>query len=394
MLYSKRPLELRLFYKYDYKCNVSRYQSPSKVCLQRPTPLSAVFSERRRTMDVNNSTSLNRNEPTSAGLPIQSTERFLTETIMMVLASTTNSLAWIVAKQAQGQHTAYHILFLNLAVSNILCSLSSWLGNNIIYLEILSNYSKCVNLATLITIQNFSVLAGCIAGLTILGFTSIQFLAICRPLHHARLVRRKRIYCFCAISWIVVIAILAIVTSIIVHLYNALEEKFKLQLFTYSIKVCVNIGVTILALIYFLTIILCAKIFIEIRNLRRRLSQFRFDQAIEGERKAFVTIVFLLAAMTIFFLPYTILHVYTLNIDSGLINSPAIFFFMTTLPYIKFLADPFIYGMRMKEVKDVCKKILIRCGMEKCCRIHGMTPVPTHIPNHSMATTHLAVTCL
>ncbi|CAD5123256.1 unnamed protein product [Dimorphilus gyrociliatus] len=345
-------------------------------------------------MIVNNSSEHVTNY--SGHFSITSNERFYTETTMMILALITNGLAWIVAKQAQGQHTAYHILFLNLAVSNILCSFSSWCGNNIFISQILTGLSTCVNMPIITAIQNFSVLAGCIAGLTILGFTSIQFLAICRPLHHARLVRRKRIYSFCAISWIVVVVILVVVTSITVRLCRSCKiRNEKIALLSYIVKVVVNIGVTTLALIYCLTIILCARIFTEIRDLRRRLSQFRFDQAIEGERKAFVTIVFLLAAMTIFFLPYTILHVWSLNLDDhDLIQKPAVFFFMTTLPYVKFLADPFIYGMRMKEVKDVCKKILIRCGMDRCYRINGMTPVPTHIPNHSMATTHLAVTCL
>jgi len=61
----------------------------------------------------------------------------------------------------------------------------------------------------------------------------------------------------------------------------------------------------------------------------------------------------MLATLGVFFAPYMTLHVLSLNLPaaSDYLHDSAVVYYMNLLPYFKFISDPIIYGMRMREVK-------------------------------------------
>ena len=60
--------------------------------------------------------------------------RFATETTLAIFAIATNLAAFILTKDYHHRHYAYYALFKNLAMANLLAALSSWFGNNTLYL--------------------------------------------------------------------------------------------------------------------------------------------------------------------------------------------------------------------------------------------------------------------
>ena len=112
--------------------------------------------------------------------------------------------------------------------------------------------------------------------------------------------------------------------------------------------------------------ILCSLIYLRIRAIHREL--VRYDQLanVHCERRAFGTIALMLVTLGVFFAPYMTLHVISLNLPaaSEYLHDSAVVYYMNLLPYFKFISDPIIYGLRMREVK-VGLMIVVR----GCCAL-------------------------
>lgn len=122
------------------------------------------------------------------------------------------------------------------------------------------------------------------------------------------------------------------------------------QIIQNSIVIGVNVSVSAVGAIYLVVIVVCLRIYLEVRRLQRRLLQFSIDQNLKHERKAFVTTVILLATLTFFFLPHTVIFAFTFNgATDHLLHSAPLVHYMNLLPYVKFLTDPLIYGLRMRR---------------------------------------------
>ena len=210
---------------------------------------------------------------------------------------------------------------------------------------------------------------GIVSTLTLLGFITVQYFAICRPMQHMSLVRKKRVVIFLLLSWAVTVLGACMPFVALLVLINSKSCTFQL-LHTILLVVIMgaNICIAIVAIIYTCVIGTCLRIYIEIRHLQKRLSQFRFDQDVRREQNAFVTTLLLMATLTIFFIPYTSVYVVSLNNSQGEhINSRALIYYMNILPYIKFFSDPLIYGLRMKEIHDGCWRFAYMCRCHQCC---------------------------
>src|SRR6218665_1086790 len=129
----------------------------------------------------------------------------------------------------------------------------------------------------------------------------------------------------------------------------------------------VNVSVSVVGAIYLAVIFICLRIYLEVRRLQMRLLQFRYDQNIKHERKAFVTTVIFLATLTFYFLPHTIIYIVTFNgsSDQSLRSTPLVHY-MNLLPYFKFLTDPLIYGLRLRRTPATRGSGSVCCGGGRC----------------------------
>ena len=98
------------------------------------------------------------------------------------------------------------------------------------------------------------------------------------------------------------------------------------------------------------------------RLLQKRLSEFVDD--LQYERKTWQTIMMLLTTMTLFFLPYCLVYLISLNKQSSALQENiAVLYYMNLLPYLKYATDPIIYGKRMLGLQEELQKRL----KKHCC---------------------------
>ena len=302
--------------------------------------------------------------------------RFVTETLLAILSLMSNAIAVCVLRYVHGsRHTVYHRLFLSLAAANMLCSVLSWACNNSFFLfeahllQLLrKGYTMCDIYIMLLSAELTSSSFGIVSTLTILGFTTVQYYAICKPLYHLAIVRKGRICMYIALTWAVSI-IAALIPLVIVISMSTQGEcvEHTVSMILGVVIIGADVSIAIVIITYLGTLAMCLRIYCEIRKLQRRLSQFRYEQSVSGEQKAFVTIAILLLTLSIFSIPYSIVFVITLNTNKTVdMTSNALIYYMNTLPYIKYFSDPLIYGMRMREAREGLRRLMVQCGLRKC----------------------------
>ena len=300
-----------------------------------------------------------------------------------------NTLALIAVRYVHGHQTPYHILFTNLSVANILCSILSWLCNNTLFLFedhitfmiISGTHTVCELFVYLMAAVFVSTSFGIVSTLTMLGFATVQYFAICNPLHHETIVRKRRIWIFISCTWTITLGSACIPFITLLNIVKKGEcGETMLSHILFMVVLTTNVSIGVVALFYIIIISLCLRIYAEIYKLQKRLSQFRFNQEVNTERKAFVTILILIATLTVFSIPFTVVYVVSLNSSSGsYLQSDALIYYMNLLPYIKYFTDPIIYGARMREIRDTWRHVLVRCGLVKCTCIQSaeLIQVPT-----------------
>ena len=119
-----------------------------------------------------------------------STTRFAIESVVAVMGSVANVAALVaIASAPRSQHTVYRTLFVNLAIVNIIACVLSWLCNNTLFLfqrnivnMLRRGATLCWTFVVLVSAVFASSLFGLVSTLTMLGLTTVQYIAICRPL--------------------------------------------------------------------------------------------------------------------------------------------------------------------------------------------------------------------
>ena len=205
--------------------------------------------------------------------------------------------------------------------------------------------------------------------LTILGFITVQYFAVCKPLQYIVVVQKTWVTAFIFISWIVTITVSFI--PFVWLLFMTRGDVCDASLLSTILQVVIigsDCCIALIALIYISVLVLCALIYNEIHNLQKRLSYFQYIQDVKAEQKTFVTTVLLMAALTVFNIPYTIVYIVSLhNSDGADINNSILIYYMNMLPYMKFLSDPLIYSLRMKEIREGCARFAFNYGCQMCC---------------------------
>lgn len=295
-----------------------------------------------------------------------SVQRFAAECILAILAATCNCTALLVNKGHTYQHPAYHILFRNLSVANALAVSSSWITNNSLFLfapQLRHIPDMCHVLLLLLALNLFSNAFGLVSGMTLVGFGLIHYLAICWPLRYDGIVTVTRVKAGVLSMWLIspVVALWPLL-AYVVHLCSfgrcSPDNIGDLNV------IASDVAMGVLAVCYISLSAMCIRLYHEIRQLQRRLSENLWVDDLKYEKKALITIVMLLGTLTVFFLPYYI--VYMVSMNSWLVSlnrNQAILYYMMLLPYIKYASDPIIYGKRMLGLQEEMRRKLV----QTCC---------------------------
>ena len=223
---------------------------------------------------------------------------------------------------------------------------------------------------------------GIVGTLTMLAFSTVQYFAICDPLHHQEIASKRRIWVFICSSWILTLGSTLIPFVI---MYTSVKHgecgESMLSQILFTTVLSTNISIAVILIVYVIIVTICLRIYAEIWKLQRRLSQFRTDQDLNNKQKAFVTILIMIATLTLCFIPFAVVYVVSLNSNSlESMQSDVLIYYMNLLPYVKYISDPIVYGSRNREIKTVCCKILLKIGFLKncwCMRNADFIPVPS-----------------
>ena len=295
-----------------------------------------------------------------------STERFIAECILATVATACNVIALVINRGHTYQHPAYHSLFRNLSISNALAASASWLTNNVMYLfsrELLSMHNICHVLVVLLSLNLFSTAFGLISGMTLVGFGIIHYLAICWPLRYDGIMTRARIRAGIVIIWLM--GPIISFWPIPAHYINLrFEPTCSVEYIEYLTLVGSDFSMAVLFMCYITLTCMCLRIYYEIRKLQRRLAANLWVDDLQYEKKALITIVLLVGTMTLFFLPYSIVYLFSLNSWTPSLNEdPAVLYYMMLLPYLKYATDPVIYGKRMLGLQQEFRRKVVKV----CC---------------------------
>ena len=297
--------------------------------------------------------------------------RFVVETSLAVTSVVVNLIALIAAECSKTEATLSHPLFVNLALSNTLASALAWLFNNVLVLfeelVIKLMYSEKLCRVTLMGLGASILMSmlGIISTLTLLGFAIIQCIAINKPLHYTGLVTRKKINLYLLAIWSVTIAASVLpMTGLVISSENRECTKQFLKDLVFGITVCGNLGNAIIGAVYVAIIVLCIKVYIDIRKHWDRIHHFRQRWELHRNWKAFVTTALLVGSLTMFFLPSCVVYFVTMNFNDMSLSrdSSILTYIMNMLPYVKFITDPVIYGMRTKEVREGYRRVTLKCS--------------------------------
>jgi len=274
------------------------------------------------------------------------------------------------------QHTSvYNILFVNLAVTNALTSILLWFANNLLFLfdEFmlkLSHRNTCAFMVSLASALFISMAFGIVTMMTMLGFAVVQYFAICRPLRHLYVLRRRKIVVFLIITWIVSLIGGFAPLTVLALIVRAQDCATWLHgLITSVVRHGVNVDAAFLAFVHVIIVVLCVSIYVRLSVIRAEMTPFRFAHDMRTERRTGVTLIVLLLTLNVTFVPFVVLQVLSLNSPaSAYLGSAALVYYMNLLPYVKCMLDPLVYGLRMRELRECWRRVkaVVRSPVDGC----------------------------
>jgi len=271
--------------------------------------------------------------------------------------------------------SVYNMLFVNLAVTNALTSVLLWFANNLLFLFTeamvnLSHRNACAFMVSLAAALFVSLAFGIVTTMTMLGFAMVQYFAICRPLQHLYVIRRRKIVMFLALTWAASLLGGFAPLTVLALIVRAEDcEAWLLRLISSVVRHGVNVDAAFLALVHVTIIVLCVSIYVRMSVIRAEMTPFRFTHDMRSERRTGVTIIVLLLTLNAFFVPFVLLQLLSLNSPaSAYLGSAALVYYMNLLPYAKCMVDPLIYGLRMRELREFWRHVsaLFRSPVDLC----------------------------
>ena len=303
------------------------------------------------------------------------TARFVAETLIILLSVCLNSAGLsLVYTTHKEKRSVYHILYINISVSNIIaCPLTWFLGNVQFFFPEwfhcnLVPDSELYALAALLS--RYKVVTGLAVGvhmnIAMLSLGICQYFAVCRPLHSVYLMQRRRAYAMIIIAWAALL-ICAVVPFIAIYSRASLSASDDVQSIVKSgIKITANTYGCIIIGVYVILITLALLITSSLLEYSRRTYSLARSNSItcdmerlQGEQRACIATAALLASRTIITVPLTLYFIIDLNSDNGKRNMAI--FMLSIVPCAKCIFDPFIYGSLMRDVKKTWTRFTGRC---------------------------------
>ena len=320
--------------------------------------------------DVNTSLSATTSGYVHQGFPAK---RFGPETFIIFISMSINVLGlYAVMSTHRKRQSVYHILYFNLAISNLVACPMTWLCNNMLFLfndwfnEMLQTDFKCTTTVYMLAGVFVALSVGIQMTLAMLGLALAQYMAICRPLQSIYVLQKKRAYYFIPVA--IVISLICAATPFgVLHsrsTTNACTNEIIGSIFR-DVILGANILTVIIVILYLAMAVIGVRIYIEIRRHMKRKLELGGNvdvKKLHEDHRAFGTTMFLLLSLTLFFIPFTIYFVTKLNVDGvEKVAANVSIFYLTMMPCAKCIFDPIIYGARMRDVKATYTRLFLRC---------------------------------
>ena len=345
---------------------ITRLSPPTEitVAMETGSPDHYSLATVGRSTNQTNYTAHSTSEDTSFFGAYYAEERFAAECVVAFLAFICNVVALVLTKGYYYQHHAYHTFFKNMVTANALSILGMWMTNNTMYLFLghLDEWDLCNMLLLLFSLNQLATVFALASGMTIMGFGIIHYMAICWSEHYDKYLTQN--YVRIAVAFIWLFAILFSVWPVVALIVSYSERGCSLAEVEWYTIISMRFVIAVICICYLTLAGLCLRIYWEIHQLQQLLSLPPWAEELQYEKRAWRTIAFLLSTMTVFCLPFYVLHMVSLHTGRSLNQAhPALVYYMNLLPYIKYSVDPLIYGRRMLGLGD-----RLRSRLRACCR--------------------------
>ena len=309
-------------------------------------------------------------DPESEEGDVNMTARFAAETVIITVSILVNIFGLVVVRMAHRlRNSVYHILYVNLAVSNILSCPATWLCNNIPFLfsdwfEEVDPEQQCRAVGYNIIGVYVALAVGIQMTFAMLGLTMVQYMAICHPNKSEYLLQKRRVFIFISGSALVTLVCIAVpFTTMLLQTRECGDESDDVINTLYRNTILIaNILTGLITLQYIAITVITIRVFCASRSTA--VARYDLHRG-NGERElsdAFKTTMIMLILLTIFFIPFTIFFVYRLNVDGiEKVSANIAIYYLTMMPCAKCIFDPFIYILGTRHVLETASDNLCKC---------------------------------
>ncbi|XP_053120550.1 olfactory receptor 6F1-like [Hemicordylus capensis] len=210
-------------------------------------------------------------------------------------------------------------------------------------------------------------LLGCLGGtecylLSVMSYD--RYLAICKPLHYANLMSTKACIYLAAVSWLngfIETSVLLVFMSQLVFCGPTKIDHFFCELLTLIKLSCSNTRAVEVVTFIIAVIVTLPPFLLTLTSYACIIAAILKIPSTTGRKKAFSTCSSHLIVVSIFY--GSLIFVYMLPKTEALRGLDKVFSLLyTALPP---LANPFLYSLRNKEVKQAVRKMLVRFVIDK-----------------------------
>ncbi|CAH1780552.1 unnamed protein product [Owenia fusiformis] len=253
--------------------------------------------------------------------------------VLCFVSLTLNIVSAVAVRFINGAMVSNHMLFLNLCLSNVLVSLAYFMQTVSKVMFEWSAFSIKVIFFTWILSYAFFVMFYCASAFTLLAFAVTRYLAIYKPMIYTEVATKKKVIVYLCLVWL---------ASFLISIPGAC------LFFTKSDKCDIWNYIWPSFLVVTIIVIICLYVSI-CRYLRNRSARWCRQLRMDENRQALVTTLILMVSLIISLVPYFVFKF--LRYHHGESLSYIYYNAFTYVPYINFILDPIIFGLRTRNIR-------------------------------------------